>query len=274
MKTKKHEPLNIIIMRKTGRMYTVDVSPKMLALGAVFFIIFVVLSVAVINRFTDLYLENQQLQLRVDRLAQTLEDYQYQSQVLTQYQKLVNELNKVDQKKGAADTPAPEKTEEVDEDDSAAANGEKTDQEIQPGDSVTETSANPMETALATPANPTLDVDKLSLVPNEGNASVRFQFTLKNIHPENKTVSGYLFIVLANGSTDPPRLAAYPDVALKEGSPADYKKGTLFSIKHGKTVKGQIDKLEQAVEYDQAWILAYSEEGELLMKKHLSSENG
>ena len=273
MKNKKHEPLNIIIMRKTGRMYSVDVSPKMLAVGGVFFLIFMVLSVAVINRFTDLYLENKKLLQRVERLTQTVDDYQYQSQVLTQYQKLVDELNKVDQKKDTVEAEATKKGLAGGEGVSAAPKDEPTGPVAQADGPTVETAADTMAAIVPTPAQPPLDVEKLSLVPDEGTDTVSFQFILNNIDPKNKTISGYLFIVLTNSSTNPPRLAAYPEVELKDGLPADYKKGTLFSIRHGKTVKGQIEHLDKAIDYQHAWILAFSEGGELLMKKHLSSEN-
>jgi hypothetical protein len=273
MKNKKHEPLNIIIMRKTGRMYSVDVSPKMLAVGGVFFLIFMVLSVAVINRFTDLYLENKKLQQRVERLTQTVDDYQYQSQVLTQYQKLVGELNKVDQKKDTVDSEATKKGVAAGDGVSAAPKEEPTGPKASADGSTVETAADTMAAIVPAPSQPPIDVEKLSMVPDEGTDKVSFQFVLNNIDPKNKTISGYLFIVLTNNSTNPPRLAAHPEVELKDGLPVDYKKGTLFSIRHGKTVKGQIEHLDKALDYQHAWILAFSEGGELLMKKHLSSEN-
>jgi hypothetical protein len=87
-------------------------------------------------------------------------------------------------------------------------------------------------------------------------------------------VAGYLFIILANPYTNPPLFAPYPPVPLVGGFPADYRKGVQFSIKRGKTVRGRLPGLMDPTHYNQAWVFIYSKQGNLLLKKHLISDNG
>jgi len=82
-----------------------------------------------------------------------------------------------------------------------------------------------------------------------------------------------LFIILTNLKTDPPTRVVYPEVELKDGEPANYRRGIQFSIRHGKMVQGRIRGLTQASGFTEAHVCAYSEDGRLLMKKRLALEN-
>ena len=114
----------------------------------------------------------------------------------------------------------------------------------------------------------------LSVNPESNDTAIRFQFHLRNIHPENKTVTGYLIVVLTNPNTTPPEMAAYPGVNLNEELQANYKKGTLFSIRHGKMVKGRVSNLTNAKDFTQAWVYVFSEKGEPLYKSLLETHDG
>jgi hypothetical protein len=119
-----------------------------------------------------------------------------------------------------------------------------------------------------------VDVSHLRLRPDPRNHTVRYRYSLSNTHPENKAVSGYLFIVLANDQPDPPALAPHPKVELIDGAPADYQRGAQFMIRRGKTVRGEIKGLETPGQFDQAWVYAYSKDGRLLIRKKLTSIDG
>jgi hypothetical protein len=248
-------------MRKVGKIYRFNVSGRMLVIFFVFMLAFTALSVLVMNRYAQLYFENQALMEQLAEANRTLKELQFGAQVLAQYKELAKVMDETEAK----------------ETKESEAEAEPPPEEVKPtGPSieVVEEPAEPEETGPKPPDNPPVDAVKLSLQPENGGTSVRFQYSLTNIHPENKAVTGYLFIVLVNEKVDPQGLAAYPEVKLEKGNPTDYKKGTAFSIRHGKTVRGRVDNLSDASNYDKGWVFAYSEEGELLLKKLLPSENG
>lgn len=259
---KKKEPINIIFMRKVGRIYSADVSGRYLFLLAVFAVVFAVLSVMVINRFADLYFENQRLQRQVTRMTRTLDKREFQSQVVNQYHLLASELNKTDQKK-QPQAPGAGKV-------SASAPALVPTEPEEPAGAAEPT----QKTSPETPENPPVDAENLYLRAESGGRALRFRFHLRNIHPGNKTVTGYLFAILTNPGTSPATRAVYPEVELKDGEPVNYRRGIQFSIRHGKMVQGRISGITQASGFTEAHVCAYSEDGGLMMKKRLTLEDG
>jgi hypothetical protein len=261
---KKKEPINVIFMRKQGRIFSMDISGRMILLTFLFAVVYVVFSVVIINRYWELKYEYRNLRQRAATLDRTLDEYQFQSQVLNQYHQLVQQLNQVED--GEEPAPAEEKV--------AAVRPEPV-QESRPQ---TPAPAAPEEDQSGVPGeeppeNPVVDAMELSLDPSRNGRSLSFRFRIANIHPDNKEVSGYLFVVVETLSEGLPHLAPYPEVELQDGDPADYRRGTAFSIKYGKSVRGRIDGLKKADEYTQAWVYIYDDDGELIMKKLLSTEN-
>ncbi|MFH1135958.1 MAG: hypothetical protein V1816_07715 [Pseudomonadota bacterium] len=247
-------------MRKTGRIYSVDISAGWLVFFFSFMACFTLLSILTINWAANLFWENKKLEDELRRTSRALEEYQFQSQVLYQYQQLVEELNKTEgsEKKEVAAKPVRPVTEI-----------EQSAEEQEPPSSAgagTATKAEGLE-------NSPIEALKLTVQAESDNAALRFQFSLRNVHPDNKGIGGYLFIVIANMKSNPPVLIPYPDVALANGDPVDYKKGTLFNIRYGKTVRGKVKNLTKAGDFTQAWIFAYSETGELILKSLLTAEH-
>lgn len=253
-------------MRKVGKIYRVNVSGRMLLFFFLFMLAFTILSVMVMNRYVKLYFEKQDLAAQLTEANRELKELQFGSQVLSQYKELAKVMDETEAKE-AKETetetqpppPAPEEAKPAEPEAAAPA--------------AAETSA-PEDTGPKPPENSPVDAVKLTLFAENNGSAVRFQYSLTNIHPDNKTVAGYLFIVLVNDKMNPPGLAPYPEVPLENGNPTDYKKGTAFSIRHGKTVRGVVDNLSDGANYNKGWVFAYSEEGELILKKLLPSENG
>ncbi len=298
-------------MRNVGRMRTLSVSGRVLLLAGIFFVILIALAVFSISQYLKLYTENGELRQELTSANASLKRLRAQTQILAQYDKLADQLN---QSEPQADDPLLQPGSQTDEPASSpdqpttpvskpepaqpaapdqTVKTPPTEEPTQPVEPVvteeeavqpreepdtSEEAVQPDEPEPDPPVqqpveNPPVDAVKLTLLP-EGKQLVRFQYNLSNIHPENKAVSGYLFIVLANTSTNPPTLASYPEVEIENGNPVDYKKGTQFSIRIGKTVRGRVRVKSSAKDYTEAWVFTYAEDGTLLMKKHLSSGNG
>ena len=270
--TKRPNPIHVILMRNHGRMYTLNIKGGVLVFTVLFALVFIVVSVYAINQYSVLSLENRELSQQLAQKSMALEEYKYQAQVLDQYKQLVEELNKVEPQTATVpqvtEEPAPEPPAQPEE----AATLEITDTPAEPEEPPAPKSL--IDTGPPPPATPTVDADQFSLSANDNNTAITFKFTITNIHPNKDPVTGYLFIILANDSTQPVTLVPYPVVELKDGAPVDYKKGTQFSIKQYRTVRGQIKGLEATDKFDKALVMAYSMDGELIMKKQLTAENG
>ncbi len=266
-------------MRKVGRIYSLDVSARFLVVFGLFALVFAVVAVLAINQYINLSYQNRELRARVDKLTRSLEEFQFQSQVLSHYNVLVSELNKVEQGKqgkdalpGSQEAAAP-----------AAGNAGSTPSvtEPEPVDDASDRNADEpagQAEALAaaapdTPENPPIDVTDFSVDPEKGGKALRFKLSLRNIDPGNKAVAGYLTLVLVNQKDNSAAVATYPEVDIKDGLPADFRKGTQFSISYGKTVRGRIEKLEDAGNFTEGWVFVYSQDGKILLKKNLKADN-
>ena len=310
---KNREPINIIFMRRVGRLYSTDVSIRFLVLAGVFSVVYLVVSIIAISRWSELSLENRDLRERIAELSIKVDNYQEQTKILTQYQQLMGEM-----KKNSTDLKPPQETTAQPGDVAAPASDSQdgpvevagTDEQTQTQTQIKEPDSSPPQTNhadekfeqnqaqaqaqaqepdpqpkpdpkpepkpepdLTTIDPPVVDATNLNLSSYNQGKGVKFKYSLKNIHPDNQPVTGYLFMVLENKSKTPHTYYSYPDVEIKNGNPADPKEGTLFSIKHGKTVRGTIGNLPGDEDYDYGWVFAYAEDGELLMKKRLDSQN-
>ena len=234
-------------------MYKIRASYEFIVLLIVFLLVFMAASVWGVNQYTRLYFENRDLRAKIAGLSRALNEYDHQSQVLSQYQQLVHELGKVDRRESGGKTDGSATQE-------AVATPLAADKPPEPAAA---------EIAAREPNDPEVDAIRFSLTPDAGNTSVRYEFNLRKIAQGAEPVSGYLFVVLTRGDATPPTLVPYPDVPLKDGVPTDVKRGTRFSIRHGKMVQGKIDGLEEAAKFDKAWVLAFDEDGRIIMKKLL-----
>ncbi|MEW5724799.1 MAG: hypothetical protein AB1896_16930 [Thermodesulfobacteriota bacterium] len=273
---KKNDLITVMFMRRVGRVYSLRVSARVLAWTGVFALVFAAASAWTAGQYTQLYMDNQELRGRVSTLAATLEKYEYKAMLLEQYDELLAELEKVELGQAAigseeGDSPVEARTAAPLD---VALADETVETEAAFSDEIEEVKAEDQPEAPQPPANPPVDAVRLNLWPEHNNTTMRFQYNLQNIQPGNELVSGYMFIVLTNNKSNPPKLVPYPPVEIKEGNPVDFKKGLQFSIRRGKTVRGKVEKLENADDYEQAWVFAYSDEGELLLKKLLPSHDG
>ena len=112
-----------------------------------------------------------------------------------------------------------------------------------------------------------LDVDEFDV--RRLNLDLDFEVSFKLINRSGRTekMLGYLFIVAGNSEVVPQVFAAWPPVSVVSGIPEDYKKGTDFAIRYLKPVKGRISQPDIGSKFNRVDVLAYSDDGKLLMKK-------
>ena len=264
-KKKKKEPINVILMRKSGRMYSFDISGGILLAAFLFAVLFAVASVLAINYGVNLYYQNQDLQAEMSRLKTAAAEFEVKPMMLSQYKALEKEMSVADAMSlGEEEDPAstPDETVEA----GPANSGGEAAENVSGGND----EQRPERLGPTPLEDSPIDAENLKLRVNDNNSEVKYQFRITNVTPGSKEITGLLFIMLIDASHDPPTIIVHPEVDVENFEPQDYKRGTLFSIKYGKTVQGKIDLPEGVGPIDEAWIIAYTEEGEPLIRKLLT----
>lgn len=118
-----------------------------------------------------------------------------------------------------------------------------------------------------TPGRVLIDVDNFSV--NRFNLALDFDCHLDLINRQagRKTLSGYFFILARNDEVIPEIYRLWPGGDIKAGRPKDYTQGDSFSIRYLKKIKARITQPDIGPRYNRVDLIAYSEEGELLMNK-------
>jgi len=267
---KKVEPVNILFVRGRRRVRSLRISPVYLWGFFLFIVLFILVSVLVINSYLKIISENKNLREEKVKLTRLVNEYKFKSQLASQYHLLIEELSEVNpgdsgqamEEKGegqaAAAKPAMPAAPEV-----------KTAVPAKPA----EPAKKPPEPA-AEENEPLVDVSRLILEPDDSKRTINFNFTLRKADLTVDRVSGYLIVVLANKKVDPPKLAAYPvSIKLSKGLPSTTSYGHAFSIQRGKTVRGMVQGVSNARDFSSATIYIYDRDGQLLLKKELKADN-
>jgi hypothetical protein len=283
-KSRSLQPYTVILVRDVDRVRQFRIHARTFRLFVLFCLLVVGVGVAAINRYQVLYIENQELREEIRRLGEQLAVSRSKTpspppalEVERSYRLLAAQMDGTDPSgtAQAAGITAPEPGPASSAPPPAPAPNPTPAVETGPMETKTETAAltPPVEPPpLVAPVQPLVDASGLVFRAQGGNV-LRFRFRLHNAHPENKPVTGYLFLVLG-AKANLEMFLAYPEVELDKGRPVDFRKGMAFKINQYKEVEGVVNRPKETDRFDQAWVFAYSVEGELLMMKLLVSENG
>jgi hypothetical protein len=209
--------LNIMVARGTGRVRTFRISPRILLMGLIFFILYIPISVLVINDYLILREEQAARRGEVSRLRAELDDarkmvFRYQQQVAMLREHVQNDkAEPVTSIKEIArtQTPPPAVPQESTEDPSTS------------------------EMAGKTILDAAADIKDLAIYREGGNLKV----TLKIVNlRETGTLEGYAFIVALDPAKEDPGSWSYPQAVLQAGMPVDHRSGFRFSIRNFKTI--------------------------------------
>jgi hypothetical protein len=105
-------------------------------------------------------------------------------------------------------------------------------------------------------------VDRINLA-----LDFNFSFKLLNSLSRNKKLSGYIFIIASNQEAIPPLYGTWPQVDISSGMPENFTKGEDFSIRYLKNIRGRINQPDIGSKFNRVDMIAYSEDGRIIMKK-------
>ena len=248
LKSRAKPSLDVMVARGTGRVRTFKISPRILLLGLIFFILYIPVSVLVINDYLIMREKQAAQRGQVSGLRAELDDarkmiFRYQQQVAmlrehiqTDKAEPLTSIKEI----ARAQAPPPVAPQESTEDPS--------------------TSEMTMKTILDTAA----DIKDLAIYREGENLKVTFKIV--NLQ-EVGTLEGYAFIVALDPAKEDAGAWSYPQAVLQAGMPVDPQSGFRFSIRNFKTIT-----MTHGLGPEGDWppnlrILIYDRSGNLLRKE-------
>jgi hypothetical protein len=244
--------LDVMVARGTGRVRTFKVSPRILLMGLIFFILYIPISVLVIN---DYLIEREQQAAQrgqVSRLRAELDDarkmiFRYQQQVA-----ILREQVQTDKAEPTASIKEIARTQEP--------------LPTAPQESTEDPSTS--EEAPMTILPPAADVKDLAIYREGENLKVTFKIVnLKDVG----SLEGYAFVVALDPANSPHGLWSYPQAVLQEGVPVDPQNGFRFAIRNFKAItmshalgpEGDLPPILRILVYDRSGNLLRKEDMEV-----------
>jgi hypothetical protein len=243
-----HTPdLSVVIVREVGKVHTFKVSSRILLWSSIFFALFIIASVVVINRYFHELMANKSQSGELKRLQHEIEYNKralYRSeQHLALLEDYLFHLH--------AGNHAPQEAGQVEDMNvkgaTVAAQGERD------------------KTAEKGPKGPLLEVR--GLVLRRTGTKTTIDFRLVNMDPERAPANGYVHIIAMDKESDPPHCWAYPKEALRDGLPINHKGGQEFQVKQVKIIRASYAFDEKTVSPSSVKVLVYNKPGELICER-------
>ena len=116
-------------------------------------------------------------------------------------------------------------------------------------------------------------VDINGLVIKKKGLKLNIRFNIVNMRKDKRSVHGYVHIIAFDKNSDSPLFLAFPQIALKDGIPVEFKRGQPFSIRRFKTIKGRYLFNTETGPVSAIKILVYDKSGTLVFQKEYDAES-
>jgi len=111
------------------------------------------------------------------------------------------------------------------------------------------------------------------MVITKEDSRLEIEFRLVNTHQGEEAVGGYVHIIAKEGGRDNPQLRTFPYEELVNGIPENYRRGQLFLIKWFKPVLGRFDLMPESDPPSSLLILVYDRSGVLILEEEFEVQN-
>jgi hypothetical protein len=243
---------HIMISRGVGKVRSFSLSPFIIFVSLVFFALYIVASIFVINDYFDKVRTNKYQLVKLERLQKQAENTRRllfrSEQRLALMEEYVNNA-----KPGIEISRKPVQPEETESSTVEPADEIRSDEGFQ------EESKEGM-------------VDIKDVATSKEDERLTVSFKIVNIAEGDKPLRGYVHIIVTDKGTDTPQCWTYPKVALRDGLPIEYKRGRLFVIKRFRTILGEFFIDSNTESPLSLKILVYNQSGNLILQKELEEE--
>jgi hypothetical protein len=129
----------------------------------------------------------------------------------------------------------------------------------------------PVEKVESIPQEQFVDIKDLAIKKEGKKLTIRFK--LVNMYKDKRPIDGYVHIIAFGKNSDPPLFLAFPEVALKDGIPVEFKRGQPFFIKRFKTIRGKYLLDTGTGSVSSIKVLVYNKSGTVIFQKEFEVEN-
>ncbi len=236
-----------MVMGRVGKVRSFKVSPGVLFWSMVFLLVYLPVSVLVINQWVDLRRQVRSQGAEIERLELELARSERNQFKFQQHVALLESYIATMEFEGASPDPEPE----------PAGETEAPEQE-----GPAETRAEEEPPPPRAPIQGLVDVEEMSS-QQEGGA-VKVTFNLVNITEGTDPVSGYVHIMATGREDGSAWWRVYPRGRVSEGFPESYRVGQPFIIQRFKPIQGRFDVPEERSGPETIRIVVYDDTGRLI----------
>jgi len=229
-----------MIMSRLGRVSEFKISAFMLFSAGFFMLLYIVVTLFMANGYFDLRSKCSYQDLRIEAMRASLKSGEKALYRARQRVSLLNRhVDMLTSEKGSSKEPAG-------------------DNERKPEDE--------SETEHSIPAGvPDVEIRDYGISRN--GAQITVAFKLVNAIQEKGPVSGYVHIVAVDEKVEPHQLWSSPKVAIREGTPVDFKSGQGFSINRFRTMTGTYYFDSPETVPTSIRVFVYDRQGKLMLEK-------
>ncbi|MBW2016316.1 MAG: hypothetical protein JRJ01_05670 [Deltaproteobacteria bacterium] len=252
-KDRKARRLTVMVMRDVGGVRSFKISSRFFVCVSLFFIAFIVLSIFAINAYLDLRLRYDD---QSESLAACVEANNRRDREL---KRAMGRIALLEDYARDLEGRLKEKVQVARENVSRP--------KAEPKEQKKDTSSPPPPK----PAPKLVDVRDVSV--KRENSQITVEFKLVNLRPGQAPVGGYVYVLAVAKGIDPPLYSIHPEVKLKDGIPANYKKGQPFFIQRFKPMKARFNLSRFPTTQAVIQVLVYDQKGKILLKKDFEADN-
>lgn len=130
-----------------------------------------------------------------------------------------------------------------------------------------EQSSEPVSTSNYTESSSPKVVDIEELKVERDSSTINVAFRIVNRKSNEEPVGGYIFILASARDSDHSEVWVFPSSPLKDGLPANYRRGRRFFIQRFKSISNKYTLSKSTDKPLIVEILVYDRDGELILKK-------
>jgi len=245
--------LTVMIMGRVGKVRTFKISTRFVLGATLFLLLYIPLSVFVINRHVDLNHVSSSQSKKIKRLESELSKGKRSLYRSKQHLALLEDyIQRLEGRKESGDQQG---NDQILEEKTAGSGFEAH--------------------ALVRETRKTSEdiVDIKDLVIQKDGSKMTVNFKLVNLQSEENAVGGYIHIIAKGKKGDARYEWAYPRVGVRDGVPENYRRGQLFLIQRFKLIYGKFNLKSGSEQPSSIRVLVYNQAGVLLLEEKFEVRN-
>lgn len=239
--------LTIMIIRSLGRVRSFKISPHLVFWGTLFFILYIPISVVIINNYIALYHTSKTQSNKIEVLEKEIIKSQKNLHRFQQHVTLLEDYIRHLEEPKTAGTSS-NRSQPLEQGSVAShPNGMARDSEEE--------------------KEPPGVVDIKDMIIQKEGSRMTVDFKLFNMNPGETAVGGYIHMIALGDDPNPPPEWTFPRVTLEEGIPINFRRGQLFLIQRFKSVQGRFYLVHNAQPPKALKVMVYDQSGVLILEK-------